>query len=113
MPILIYAVLWQGNSLSEIYDLLAYFFQVLYCVGEHKITNMSPNIIGEDDTQYQVTSDLPVYWVAIKAIESLDGLSISFRERRWQDRRHQQAAKKCLSCDLHKMPVKGYLPIHA
>ena len=69
--------------------------------------------IGEDATQYQVTSDLPVYWVAIKAIESLDGLSISFRERRWQDRRHQQAAKKCLSCDLHKMPLKGYLPIYA
>ena len=45
---------------------------------------------------------VPVYWIAIKAIESLDGLGIAVRERRWQDRRHQDA-EKCLSCDLLKV----------
>ena len=45
---------------------------------------------------------VPVYWVAIEAIESLDGLGVSVRERRCQDRRHQ-AAEKSLSCDLQKL----------
>ena len=45
---------------------------------------------------------VPVDRVAIEAIESLDGLGIAVRERRWQDRRHQDA-EKCLSCDLLKV----------
>ena len=47
---------------------------------------------------------VPVYWVAIEAIESLDGLGVSVRERRCHDQRHQ-AAEKCLNCDLQKLAV--------
>ena len=63
----------------------------------------------EDDNNHicHHSDIVPVDRVAIEAIESLDGLGVSVRERRCQNRRHQ-AAEKCLSCDLQKLAdLKG------